>query len=62
MIIDTNKTLSTKIPFYGVIREVRGTVIACARRENTICLDCVFAKTCAIYQGGTDGNELHDMA
>jgi hypothetical protein len=48
MILNLKKKTSAKIPFLGVIREARGTVIVCARKERTNCAECIFVENCAI--------------
>ena len=49
MILNLKKKTSAKIPFLGVIREARGTVIVCARKERTNCAECILHTNCAVY-------------
>jgi hypothetical protein len=47
-IVDTNKELSTKVPFYTVKRDEWGWVRECVKAPRRDCQKCLFSKKCKV--------------
>ena len=50
MMINFDKELSSRIPFWGVLREPRGTIIGCCKDTERSCEPCIFCKMCAVVE------------
>jgi hypothetical protein len=45
-VIDTNKKITLKIPFYSVVRDRWGWIRECARTTKGSCKKCLFTEKC----------------
>ena len=51
-IIDTEKVMTPKVPFYSVVRDRWGWIRECARPTKGSCKKCLFVKKCHLNLEG----------
>jgi len=51
-VVDTNKKVSRRVPFYSVVRDSWGWIRECAKPATSSCKGCLMARNCLVKGGG----------